>query len=248
MINSSIDSINASYVIPTNRRLDVSVTGINYQEKNESDNTWSDKWTFDPKIFNGPDVLLTSDDAPIGVSANTGTLTNAPFTFWSTLITTRAQRTESYRQQLALPWANTEYHRIGYRVYDNNSWRDWKYFPDENWINTKLDTKLNNTASHRYWENGTAGVQWQSRFKDAIVVVYFGLNQEVRVQFHIYLEMCESNYRYLIDGGYKSSTDNHLVRIGYSTWGVRLMEWYYNGTNIANNQDSWCPIHVYERF
>ena len=84
--------------------------------------------------------MSTSDNAPIGVSAVTGSLTNAPFTFWSTFITTRAQRTESYRQQLALPWGNSESNKIGYRVCDNGTWRDWKYFPDENWINNKINT------------------------------------------------------------------------------------------------------------
>lgn len=115
-------------------------------------------------------------------------------------------------------------------------------------LNDSLANKLNKNASHRYWENGTAGIQWQSRFKDAVVVVYFGLNPEVRMQFHICEEMCEENYRYLIGGGYKSANDNHFVRIGYSTWGVRLIEWYYNGTNIAINSASPCPLHVYERF
>ena len=96
--------------------------------------------------------------------------------------------------------------------------------------------------------NGVVGVPWQSGFKDAIIVAYFGKNSEVRVQFYICAEMLESNNRYLITGGYLSASDNHLVRIAYNATSVRLANWYWNGTDISSNTSSLCPIHVYERF
>lgn len=114
-------------------------------------------------------------------------------------------------------------------------------------LNDSLANKLNNTFTHRFVTNGVVGVPWQNGFKDAIIVVYFGKNTEVRVQFYICAEMLESNNRYLITGGYVSASDNHLVRISYNTNNVRLNNWYYNGVDISSNPSSPCQLHVYER-
>ena len=247
VINSSIDSINASYVIPTNRRLDVSVTGINYQEKNESDNTWSDKWVFDPKIFNGPDVLPTSEDAPIGVSAVTGTLTNAPFSFWSTFITTRAQRTESYRQQLALPWGNSESNKIAYRVCDNNSWRDWKYFPDENWINNRIYEKVMAWTNWAYLItlNSTNGysVTLPNDWKEVYISTYLGASNSYVVPTYVIrrdtVELGDSTYA--LRTGYSTggnNTESAQVIFGIGKQSITFLYAFKSGTDIKTTSNA----------
>lgn len=109
-----------------------------------------------------------------------------------------------------------------------------------------IGTKLNNTTNHRYMANGRSGVPWINTMKDAIVVVEFGLNTEVKVQFTITREMLQSVNNRLIGGGYKSVDDNHLVVITYNNTTVRLTNWYYNGVDISTDEKSPCAIHVYE--
>lgn len=96
--------------------------------------------------------------------------------------------------------------------------------------------------------DGRSGVAWSSggNFRFAVVVVYFGKNASVHVQFVLFPDMLLTGDQYLITGAYKSATDNHLVRIGYTSSGVKLHEWYYNSTNIVGTD--LCPLHVYEWF
>lgn len=109
-----------------------------------------------------------------------------------------------------------------------------------------IGTKLANTTSHRYMANGRSGIPWSSTMKDAIVVVEFGLNTEVKVQFYICQEMLQSVSNRLMSGAYKSSSDNHCVIVTYNKDNIRLTNWYYNGTDISTSDSSLCALHVYE--
>ena len=109
-----------------------------------------------------------------------------------------------------------------------------------------LGTKLDNTTNHRYVANGRVGVPWVDTMKDAIVIVEFGLNTEIKAQFYICQEMLQSVTNRLISGAYRSSSDNHCVIITYNKEYVRLTNWYYNGVDISTNDSSLCALHVYE--
>lgn len=97
--------------------------------------------------------------------------------------------------------------------------------------------------------NGRNGIPWQAGIKEATVCVRFGLNSNYFVTFHFTKEMIDlagSGSLNILGGGYKSSSDNHMVVIEYSAAGVSLKNWYFNGTDISAS--NLCEMHVFERF
>jgi hypothetical protein len=116
-------------------------------------------------------------------------------------------------------------------------------------LKSDLNGKLNNTCTHRSIGNGRNGIPWQAGMKEATVCIRFGLNSNYFVEFHIVREMFDlvgSGELNILNGGYKSSDDNHFIVIAYSKTGVTLKHWYYNGTDISASNA--CEMHVFERF
>lgn len=76
----------------------------------------------------GTRVFQDVNNAELGFSAacsDVGHL-NAPNSFWSTVLTTGSNSTESFRTQFAFPWSvNTKTQTLKYRVMDNGVWNDW---------------------------------------------------------------------------------------------------------------------------
>lgn len=75
------------------------------------------------------DVDLSDvNDAPYGVSYAPMTgCANAPFDFWTTILTLGGTANTNYKQQIAFPWG-TENSKImpKYRVMDSGVWKDWR--------------------------------------------------------------------------------------------------------------------------
>lgn len=99
------------------------------------------------------ELITNVNDAPLGFSCIGSNGTNSPFpAFWCTILTMRGGSNNSYKQQIAFPWANNSSTKIAYRVYDNGTWRSWNYF------DTKSATHNLSLASGLTM-NGTATLQ-----------------------------------------------------------------------------------------
>lgn len=78
-------------------------------------------------VIIGSHTSDNADECPDGLSCVSGKGYNNPYpSFWAVVITIGTS-VPSYKQQLALPFANG-YNSIAYRVYDGGNWFPWKYF------------------------------------------------------------------------------------------------------------------------
>lgn len=96
------------------------------------------------------DVTLSDvNDAPYGVSyaPRASDCVNAPFDFWSTILTLGGTANTAYRQQIAFPW-DTENSKImpKYRVMDSGVWKDWRTCGDIKPYITGTASKINNAG------------------------------------------------------------------------------------------------------
>lgn len=77
-----------------------------------------------------PDMSLTPhdsgtvDEAPAGFSVWAGGCTNAPFSFWASVLTVAVS--VGWTQQIAFPWAQAQ-NQLAYRVCHSGTWEPWRY-------------------------------------------------------------------------------------------------------------------------